>query len=74
MRLNPTPIPNMNPQAKSFIKSKTVWLQVVTFASVLLPPVRGFLAANPVEAVTVITAANTILRFATKGKITLFDD
>lgn len=54
---------------KSIWKSKTFWLQVATLASAMLPPVQAFLVANPVQFVAVLTAANTIMRFATSGKI-----
>jgi len=54
---------------KPIWKSKTFWLQVATLAAALLPPVQAFLLANPVQFVAVLTAANTIMRFATSGKI-----
>lgn len=57
--------------SKSIFRSKTFWLQVVTVASVLSPQVRAFVALNPVEATAMIAALNTLLRFATSGRVTL---
>ena len=54
---------------KTIWKSKTFWLQLATLAASLAPPVQAFLVANPVQFVAVLAAANTIMRFATSGKI-----
>jgi hypothetical protein len=57
--------------SKSIFRSKTFWLQVVTLLSMAFPQVRAFVSANPVEAAAVLSAVNTIMRFATKGRVTL---
>lgn len=59
---------------KSIIKSKTFWLQIVTVVSAFVPQVAEFLATNPVSAIAAIGAANTIMRFATKDKVSLSGD
>ena len=66
-------MPETTPAAptKSVLLSKTVWLQIVLFALAFFPPALGWLQANPVEAVAVITALNVLLRFVTSGKISL---
>ena len=69
-------LPTINPivpPTKSMFKSKSLWLQLITVAAVFFPPVQAFLATNPVEAATVVAAANTVVRFATKGKVSLKD-
>lgn len=65
---------NVKTPTKSVLKSKTLWLQLLTLVSVFVPPAREFLAANPVESVAVITAANTVVRFVTSGRLTLLDE
>lgn len=56
---------------KNILRSKTFWLQVVTFISVLVPPVQAWLVANPVDFIAAVAAANTLVRFVTKDKVTL---
>jgi hypothetical protein len=56
---------------KTIWKSKTFWLQVATLASAALPPVQAFLVANPVQFVAALAAANTLMRFATSGKVSM---
>lgn len=57
---------------KSVFASKTVWIQIVAIVSMLVPPVRDWFAANPVEFVSVLGAVNVIVRFATSGRISIF--
>lgn len=57
---------------KSLLQSKTFWVQVVTFAAAFIPVVQEWLAANPEQFIGTLAAVNVIVRFATKGKITLF--
>lgn len=59
---------------KTIWKSKTFWLQIVTLASALVPQVQSFLVENPVQFVAVLAAANTIMRFATQGKIEILGE
>ena len=60
----------MNP--KSILASKTFWVQLIAVASSLYPPVGLWVAANPVGAVAALGAANILVRFVTKGAITIF--
>lgn len=57
---------------KGILRSKTFWLQVLAFLSVLFPPVQSWLASNPVEAVALLAALNVLVRFATSGRVTIF--
>jgi len=59
-------------EEKSLLKSKTIWLNMVAFFAAFLPVVQEWLATNPVELVSVFVALNVIVRFATRGKISLF--
>ena len=59
---------------KKIWQSKTFWLQVVTLAGAFIPPVQAFLVTNPVEVMAVLAAANTLMRFATSGKIEILGD
>jgi hypothetical protein len=54
---------------KSFLLSKTFWLNLVALASLIAPQVREWLASNPVEFMAVLGAVNIILRFVTKGAV-----
>lgn len=56
---------------KSFLLSKTIWLQILLFALAFFPPALAWLKANPVEAVSVITALNVLVRFITSGKVSI---
>jgi hypothetical protein len=68
--MNPTPVS----PSKPFYLSKTFWTNVVALLSLAVPPVRDFLQANPVEFVAVIGAVNILLRFVTKGAISISHD
>ena len=57
---------------KHALASKTVWVQIVAVLSLLVPVVRDWLASNPVEFVAVLAAVNVIVRFVTRGKISVF--
>lgn len=57
---------------KSIIQSKTFWIQVVTFAAAFIPAVNQWLTANPEQFVGALGSVNVLVRFATKGKVTLF--
>ena len=59
---------------KSLLTSKTFWVQVVTFASAFVPAVQQWLASNPEQFLGALAAVNVLVRFATKGKITLFGE
>ncbi len=64
------PLPTM----KSFVQSKTIWLQVIAVLSLFIPAMRDWLAANPEQPVAIFAALNVLVRFATSGKIVLFAD
>jgi hypothetical protein len=57
---------------KSIFRSKTFWLQVASLASLLFPQVRAFVSHNPEQFVSVLAAANVIVRFATSGRVEIF--
>lgn len=59
---------------KSILTSKTFWVQVVTFLSVFVPAVQQWLASNPEQFLGALAAVNVLVRFATKGKVTLFGE
>lgn len=59
---------------KSILTSKTFWVQVVTFLSVFVPAVQEWLASNPEQFLGALAAVNVLVRFATKGKVTLFGE
>jgi hypothetical protein len=65
--------PPMN-TSKNILRSKTIWVQILTVIAALLPPVQGWLMANPVEFLAVLAAVNVIVRFVTSGKVTIFSD
>jgi len=54
-----------------FYLSRTFWLNVAALLSLMMPDVREWLAANPVEFTTALGAANILLRFITVGKYQL---
>lgn len=60
--------------AKPFYLSKTFWVNLVALASMAVPQVREFLDGNPETVVGVLVAVNVLLRFATKGGISLSSD
>ena len=55
--------------AKSPAKSKTIHFQILTILSVLVPGVKDWLVANPEAFLSLLTAANVILRLVTKGPL-----
>lgn len=58
--------------AKSFLASKTIWVQIIAFIAVLIPAVGTWCKANPETTIGALGAVNILVRFATSGKITLF--
>ncbi len=59
---------------KTLLTSKTFWVQVVTFASAFVPVVQEWLATNPEQFLGALSAVNVIVRFTTKGKVSVFTD
>jgi hypothetical protein len=62
------------PDAKSILMSKTFWVQVIALASLLVPAVREWVEANPVDFAAVWGACNILVRFFTSGRISLAGD
>jgi len=58
--------------SKSFLLSKTFWIQVIAALSTFFPQVRSWIAANPESAVGALAALNVIVRFVTSGKVSFF--
>jgi hypothetical protein len=58
--------------SKTIFRSKTFWLQLVAVAASFYPPVGVWVAANPVGALAALGAANVLVRFVSKGTVTLF--
>lgn len=56
---------------KSIFASKTFWTQVLALAVMLFPEVRLWVSENPVEFTAAWAALNTLVRFATSGKVSL---
>lgn len=60
----------MNPTKPAWL-SKTVLLNLVALLCAFIPAVGQWIATNPETAASVIAAANIILRFITKGAISI---
>lgn len=58
--------------AKPAWRSKTLWLNLAALLAAVLPPVREWLAANPVELVAALAAANVLVRFVTRDAVVIF--
>lgn len=56
---------------KTIFLSKTFWTQVLALAVMLFPEVRLWVSENPVEFTAAWAAINTLVRFATSGKVSL---
>ena len=59
---------------KSFVLSKTIWVQIVAVLCMFIPAVKDWFAANPVQFVAALGAINILVRFVTSGKVTVFAD
>lgn len=57
---------------KSFLLSKTFWIQILAVASVMVPQVQAWLASNPVEIIAVFASVNLLVRFVTRGAVSIF--
>ena len=58
-------------KTKSLVQSKTVWLNLLALVCLFVPAVQTWLAANPVDFPAALVAANLILRFLTKGAVSI---
>ena len=56
---------------KSFVRSKTFWVNLLALVSMASPEVRQWIANNPVEFTAAWSSLNIVLRFATSGKVSL---
>lgn len=54
--------------------SRTFWVNTVALLSLVLPDVREWLDANPVEFGAALAALNVLLKFVTVGKHEIKDD
>jgi hypothetical protein len=59
-------------KTKSILASKTVWVNLISAASTLYPPVGVWVAANPQVAMAVLGGINILVRLITKGAVSLF--
>jgi hypothetical protein len=64
----------MTPATKPFWQSKTVWLQALALLAAFIPAVAEWVKTNPVEFVAALAALNTLVRFATHGSVSIFQD
>jgi hypothetical protein len=64
----------MTSASKPFWQSKTVWVQLLAMAGVFIPAVAEWVKTNPVEFVAALAALNTLVRFATHGSVSIFQD
>lgn len=63
--------PVKKPSSTPWYLSRTLWINVAALLSLLVPAVRDWLAANPVEFTSALGAINVLLRFVTVGKYQL---
>lgn len=54
-----------------FYLSRTFWINTAVLLSLIIPAVRDWLEANPVEFTTALGAVNVLLRFISTGKYQL---
>lgn len=60
--------------SKHILSSKTFWTQIVAVASTAVPFIGDFLRDNPTGFVAVLGALNVVVRFFTRGRVSLFAD
>lgn len=58
---------------KSIFASKTLAFQAFTLAAAFFPPVTAFIRDNTEASLSLVVVINTALRFATKGRVSLFE-
>lgn len=59
------------PASTPWYLSRTLWINVAALLSMLVPSVRDWLAANPIQFTGALGAINVLLRFITLGKYQL---
>ena len=59
---------------KPILKSKTIAVNAVMLLAPLVPGIGPWVSANPEAAVTLLAAANIVLRLVTKERVTLWGD
>lgn len=59
---------------KVWWRSKTIWLNLLAVLSMILPAVGQWVKDNPVDFIGALGALNVLVRFATRGKVTVFTD
>ena len=71
--MNSEPIPAvLSETVKPAWRSKTLWLNIFAILAAFLPPVREWLASNPVEPIAALAALNMLVRFVTRDKVSIF--
>lgn len=59
---------------KPWWRSKAILLNALALLSLVIPAVADWVKNNPVEPLAALGAINVLVRFATKGKISVFPD
>lgn len=60
------------PTAKPWWQSKTILLNILALVAMAIPAVAQWVKENPVEPIAALTALNVLVRFVTKGRISIF--
>ena len=56
---------------KNILLSKTFWVQIVALLVLVFPAVKSWFDSNPVEYLTALAAVNVLLRFVTRGAVSI---
>lgn len=62
----------METPSKPIFTSKTAAVQAVVAIAAFVPAARDFVAQHPTEVLLGIAILNLVVRFVTKGRVTLF--
>jgi len=63
----------MPPVIKPWWVSKTMWTNLLIAMAAFFPPIQDWISKNPEQMVWVWAGINLVLRFISKGKISLQD-
>lgn len=61
----------MDQATKPFYLSRTLWVNVLSVAALLIPSVAAYSASHPTLAVDVLGAINVVLRLLTSDKLSI---